>query len=447
MLANCNSLQAMANSQHLDSMGVRPDSGRTAGGHQRSLQVGCMYSTAAQGPQRPQDDETSLGELFLRVLRFYQRFGRLLLLPALVLSVCAAWWVAQRPLYNVTALVEVPDISLEEWRQTQSFLWDERWVAKSFSDADGGSTPPQLKRMALNPAYWARTVLYRSALNRDDLRDVPVAELQKTRGLGLSLSVQARDDAQASRTFELLTRHVREALLANSLIGLIREGQQALARRPQLHLDLLQTDFDIEQYRQRIEDMRRLLERYPELRHMEANTVVSVSDGGGKYLAPLPQIVALEATVSELQAKSRKLRRELEKLDWTTQLLTGMDQTVRNVSSGEEIIDRLRENRNKLLADNPQLPTVAQEAVQDMSLKLALAEARQQAIGIKTRSALSSVLVTARNPVVVGLIVFGVLFAGLSLLLAIHALLHRDREILTWLPRPLRRRLIVEVRP
>ena len=82
-----------------------------------------------------------------------------------------------------------------------------------------------------------------------------------------------------------------------------------------------------------------------------------------------------------------------------------------------------------------------------MSLKLALAEARQQAIGIKTRSALSSTLVTARNPIVVGLIVFGVLFAGLSLLLAIHALLHRDREILTWLPRPLRRRLIVEVRP
>ncbi|SHM56532.1 hypothetical protein SAMN05216593_101552 [Pseudomonas asturiensis] len=404
-----------------------------------------MDSTAAGRPQRLRDDEISLGELIIGVLRFYQRYGRLLVIPSLVLAISCAWWISGRPLYDVSAMLEVPDASLEEWRQSQSFLWDQRWVAHTFGDLDGQTAPIQLKRLALTPVFWTNTVRYRSALNKDDIRDVPVAEVQKTRSLGLDLRLRVKDENQAFQTFELLTRHVRQALLANSLISLTRDGQQALARKPLLNLELLQTDFQIGQERQRIEDMRQLLERYPELRQMENTTVVSVSDGGGKYLAPLAQIVALETTVSELQARSRKTRHELEKLDWTAQLLTGMDQAIRNASSGDAIIGKLRENRARLLADHPQLSSGAQEVVQDMDLKLALADARQQAIGIKTRSALSSKPILARRPFMIGLLVFGVVFAGLSTLLAVHTWLSREAEVLGWLPRPLRRWLIVEV--
>lgn len=392
---------------------------------------------------RPKDDEISLGELLLRVLRFYQRFGRLLFAPSLVLALLAAWWISGRPLYDVSALLEVPDVSLEEWRQAQSFLWDQRWVDKTFADAD----PPALKRQALNPVYWSTAVRYRSALTRDDIRDVPAAELQKTHSLGLDLVLSARDDDQASKVFDLLIQQIRQALLANSLISLTRDSQQALARRPQLNLDLLQTDFDIYQQRQRIEDMHNLVERYPETRSMEPNTVVSVSDGGGKYLAPLAQIIALETTVSELQTRSRKLRHDLEKLDWTAQLLDGMDPVIRSASSGDEILEKLRQNRDKLLAGHPQLPAVAQEAAQDMNLKLAMAEVRQQAIGIKTRSALSAAPTASHRPALVGAFVFAVFFAGLSVLLAIHIFVRRERDVLTWLPGQLRRLLIVEMRP
>ena len=189
--------------------------------------------------------------------------------------------------------------------------------------------------------------------------------------------------------------------------------------------------------------MQRLLERYPELRDMK-NTIVSVSDGGGKYLAPLPQIVALEATISELQAKSRKTQRELEKLNWTTQLLLGMDETIRNAASGKEIIEKLQENRTKLLAVHPHLSAMEQEAAEDMNLKLAVAEARQQAIGIKTRSALSDQPINMRNPLWVGLSVLIATIAGLSLALATRLLLQPLHRPLGWAPGWLRRRLISE---
>ncbi|MDH0895930.1 MULTISPECIES: hypothetical protein [unclassified Pseudomonas] len=405
-----------------------------------------MHTTAVRAPHAPQEDELSLGELALRVLRFYRRFGRLLLLPALLAALAAAVWIAGRPLYTATALVEVPGVTLEEWRQAQSFLWDERWVDRSFGD--GGDAVDIdtriLRQNALNASFWSSTVRYRSALSRDDIREIPPAEFQNTRGIGLELTLRVRDAQQSNLTLDRLAQHIREALLANSLISLVRDGQAALAHRPKLSLDLLQTDFEIEQAQQRIEDMQRLLERYPELRRMENNTVVSVSDGGGKYLAPLPQIVALEATISELRAKSRKTRRELEKLNWTAQLLAGLDQTIRGAASGDDIIGKLQDNRAKLLAAHPQPSAMEQEATEDMNLKLALAEARQQAIGIKTRSALSSTPVKVRSPFWVGLFVFCATFAGLSLILATRLALRPEYRPVGWLPAPLRRRLILE---
>ncbi|QXI26274.1 hypothetical protein [Pseudomonas vanderleydeniana] len=394
------------------------------------------------------NDEISLAELALRAVKFYGRFGRLLLLLALLAACVLSAWVASRPLYSVSALLEVPKVTLEEWRQAQSFLWDKRWVDHAFGGDQQALGPErrQLRNRALNPEYWVQTVRYRSSLNRDDARDIPVAQIQSSTGLGLEFSLRVPDEEQASLTINTLASQVREAFLANALIDLVRTSQAALDHRPQLKLEVLKAQFDIEQSHQRIADMRQLLERYPDLRHLETSTLFSVSDGGGKYLSPLAQIVALESTVSELQAKARSAQRELEKLDWTERLLAGMDETIRNATSGQVILDKLKSNREKLFASATQLDSSAREAAEDMNVKLTQAESRQQAIGIKTRSAISTAPVSLRNPLIMGVATFVLVFVALSILLALHVALHKGREVLLWLPRPIRSRLIVEPR-
>lgn len=407
-----------------------------------------MQTTPTARPIGAQD-EISLAELALRTLQFYQRFGRLLLLLTLLVALAVASWVASRPLYSVTALLEVPKVTLEEWRQAQPFLWDKRWVDHAFGDdqQEAGSQRLQLRNRALSPEYWTNTVRYRSSLNREDARDIPIAQFQSSGGLGLEFSLQARDEEQAGLTIDVLARQVREAFLANSLIDLVRASQATLDRRAQLKLDVLKAEFDIEQSRQRIVDMRQLLERYPDLRHLETSTLFSVSDGGGKYLSPLPQIVALESTVSELQAKSRTAQHELDKLDWTERLLAGMDEAIRNAASGQDILDKLKGNREQVLAAPAQLNAAAWEAAEDINVKLAQAESRQQAIGIKTRSAISTAPVAQRNPLTMGIVAFLLVFMALSIVLALYVSLRKGRGVLLWLPGAIRSRLIVESLP
>lgn len=160
----------------------------------------------------------------------------------------------------------------------------------------------------------------------------------------------------------------------------------------------------------------------------------------------MSHICAVASTVSELQAKARAAQRELDKLDWTERLLAGMDETIRNATSGQVILDKLKSNREILLANAAQLNASAQEAAEDIALKLTQAESRQQAIGIKTRSAISTAPVPLRNPLIMGAAAFVLVFVALSIMLALYVALHKERDVLLWLPRAIRSRLIVEPR-
>lgn len=400
-----------------------------------------MSSSASPTPLH--QDEISLGELCLRTLRFYQRYVRLLTIPALVLALGVAWQVALRPLYALDAILEVPEITLSEWRQVQPYLWDQTWTARSFT----GDSPQitKLQALAQKSSFWTANVSYLSSLIRDDVREIPGLQNEKIMGLGLALKLQVRDEEQAERYLQLLTQHIRQAFLANSLLKTVRDNQKVLAEAPKLKVEQLQAAFEIQQAQQRISDMREVLERYPETRQMAPNTVVSVSDDGGKYLAPLPQIVALEATVSEQQAHLRKLQRDQHKLEATALLLAGLDEAVQQAASGTDMLTRIKANRDRLRAAQPALSAEQEEALQELNTELDLAQARYEAIGSKSRSALSLEPIPARNPLVVAVMVFLFVFGALSAWLAIHVWLRGANPVLGWLPSRIRPYLINEI--
>lgn len=200
-----------------------------------------------------QQSEVSLGEL-LRGLRFYQKFFRLLVIPSLLLALCAAWQVSQRPLFTLEAFLEVPDISLQEWRQTQPYLWDETWVARSFDGDDDYLR--KLRTKAQSPAFWNSIANYQPSIFREDFREIPGLQNEKNSGLGVTLKLQVRDAEQARHNLQALTEHIRQAFLANGLLSAIREGQKALAERAKLQTEQLQVSFEIQQAEQRIRDMR-----------------------------------------------------------------------------------------------------------------------------------------------------------------------------------------------
>ncbi|MET0547895.1 MAG: hypothetical protein ABW002_01315 [Xanthomonas sp.] len=403
---------------------------------------------------RDRGDDASLGDLVLELLRFYRQFGRLLIPVAVLLALAAGVLVALRPLYSVSALLDTPQLTLEQWRRLQPMLSDRQLVADSVAVA---ALPAELRdrvqRQFQQPRYWEAQVQYRSAIERDDIRQQVNIDPKTVGALGLEVTLRARDDASATQQLQAIALHVRQAMLWGGLRDAL-DGmrQQTLEKRPELQIAQIQQQFAIQQSTQQAADMQALLERYPELRRSEVNTVVSVGDGGGKYLSPLAQIVALQATITETRANLRQGQRELEQLDWKQRFLACADRRAATLHSGKALASWLQACRTAVFADGAETESARRQVAREIELTLAQHLGRSQQVRYRALPALSTVPVPARRPLLVAVAVFAGALLAMSLVLGIYVAARRLHDpsawspqrdpLFAWLPAAMRRRLL-----
>jgi len=403
---------------------------------------------------RDRGGETSLGDLILGILNFFRQFGLLLIPLALLLALMAAVLVSFRPAYKVTALLDAPTMTLEEWRRLQPMLLDRKLVIASLaSDKLPDEVREVLQRQFLRPNYWESRVSYRSAVERDDIRQQVNIDPKTVGALGLAVSLTARDDEAAMLQLEAIAWHVRQAMLWSGLRDYLDSlRQQTLERRPELQLAQIRQQFSIQQNMQQTEDMQKLLEEYPELRRNEINTVVSVGDGGGKYLPPLAQIVALQASITESRASLRQVQRELEQLDWRQRFLDRVDAQAPEIHSGVALDALLQAQWRELFADAA-TDSVKQQVAREIELNLAKERWRVQQIRYKAMPALPTVPVPTRRPLLVAVVIFGGALLAMSLALAGYVAMRRlgkpqeqwsaqHDPLFAWLPERIRHRLL-----
>jgi hypothetical protein len=415
--------------------------------------------TVPSPPPAAPRDETSLAEAALGCVRFQRDFARLILPLALLLAVVAGVVTAFRPSFPGRAILDTSKFSLDEWRRLVPILHDPRLVAGTLAvlekPADGKAAQAEAERLTSlfeRPSFWTRQVQYRSALQRDDIREVPNAELRNTSTLGIEISLRANSREEAARQIDATGRHIAQSLLWSLLDGFQRD-QAAIttSQRPTLGLRLTKLTFDVEQTQARSADMRALMASFPERPDTTAGTIVSPENGGSRFLSPSAQWVALETKASELQADIRAARRDLERLEWLDRFLTAARAQRDQVQSGFALADRLDAIKTEIFASATAAAAV--QARDEISLALAEARARAERIGFTAAPMIESAPVWTRSPLPVAMIVFMASLAALSVLLALYRTIRMlDRPagerwratrdpLFAWLPARLRRAL------
>ena len=384
-------------------------------------------SIQADAPART--DEASLGDLFIGILNFYVSQGRRVLLIALLCTAPLVLWVANNPIYQLTALLDAPTLSLDKWRQIEPVLPDKALIQinleKNLADSSEAERQQLFNRFS-NPDFWRNSIRYRSALRRDDILDAPSANLQKASTLGLELSIRASSDDQSKRLQKLMISQIREAMVLDGARSLINDWQTLIInKRPELQRHLFDKKLAVRLNRSQIEDMQQLLAKYPELRQVERNTVVSVQDGGGRYLSPLAQIVALESLISENTSLIKTAEFELERLDYYEQVVSNIDESLSTIHSGHDLAQKLITRANQLQqTDGSSL--AATEARADVLSQVQSLLSKPQLLKLKATTDLPSKPIMTRRPLIVGAGVFALVFLGSSVLLALYQLVRRQ---------------------
>lgn len=384
-------------------------------------------SIRADAPTRT--DEASLGDLFIGILNFYLKQGRWALLIALLCTLPIVLWVANNPIYQLTALLDTPPLSLDKWRQIEPILPDRALIQnnleKNLADSDDAERQ-QLANRFSNPNFWKNSVRYRSALRRDDILEAPSADLQKASTLGLELSIKASSNDQSRRLQQAMISQIREAMVLEGIRSLTTYWQNLIiGKRPELQRNLFDKQVDMQLNRSRIEDMQQLLAQYPELRQVERNNLVSVQGGGGRYMSPLAQIVALESTISEDNSLIKRTEYELERLGFYEQVISNIDKSLPPTHSGHDLAQQLITRTNQLQQANAS-SLAATEVSSDVLNQVQSLLSKPQLLQLKATTDLPATPILSRRPLIVGAGTFALVFFASSVLLALYQLIRRQ---------------------
>lgn len=402
------------------------------------------------------DEDTSLPDLGRALLRFHLDFAALLLPLALIAALAAAIYVHMKPIYEAKGLLFTPKLTLDEWRHLSPLLPDPRLVTATLQTlgvvaGDGSDAMPaanRLRRILESQAFWDRSLQYRSALRRDDLRDAPASDPRMSTTLGIEVSIRSPSREDAAQTMNAIALHVRQTLFWSMLDTFLDDKQATSAsRKAELKVTLTKLAFSMAQTETRITGMRRLLEAYPDLRGVGGSTIVSPENGGGRYLSPAAQLVALESTLLDQQTQVQTAQRELEILGSYERFLSHAAARPDDIRSGSRLADWLDGKRGEFFtaATGPEIQT-------DQEIAFAIAEARARADRIVFNAAPVIGLrpIATRSPLPVAVTAFFASLILFSLLLAIYRVVRRlDRPanepwfasrdpLFAWLPSRLR---------
>jgi hypothetical protein len=183
---------------------------------------------------------------------------------------------------------------------------------KSFNGEDLAKLRDDLKSTA-DIGKWIKPVY---AFAKEDTREfaqLPKDELNSVLGLNISYEEYSTEKAAAHVSF--FGNYVRDCLMHFTLYNYIMDGfNNTTSATSKIENQIIEAQFQLQQSSKKREDIKTILSDYPDTAKMETRQVVSVQEGGSRFLSPVTQLVGIESTLADLRRAHAQLERDREKL-------------------------------------------------------------------------------------------------------------------------------------
>lgn len=117
----------------------------------------------------------------------------------------------------------------------------------------------------------------------------------------------------------------------------------------------LKYEFEIEQAKNRVLGLKKIIATYPTSAMREPNQIVDVRKDNEKFMSPTAQVVGSESEIISITEKIQKLNREIEQTVFAAALLKDANVALKQVQSGSESVSKLAQvfmdNSKKIKTD------------------------------------------------------------------------------------------------
>jgi hypothetical protein len=160
--------------------------------------------------------------------------------------------------------------------------------------------------------------------------------------LGLRLSYTASDAQVAADITTWLGNYFKEVATRETVREqLSRWSGENLQFSDRALEQKLKYEFEIEQAKNRVLGLKKIITTYPGATTRESSQVVDVRKDNEKFMSPTAQLVGSESEIINISEKIQKLNREMEQTAFANALLLDANSALKQVQSGTESVNKL----------------------------------------------------------------------------------------------------------
>ncbi|MBN1364271.1 MAG: hypothetical protein JW976_05630 [Syntrophaceae bacterium] len=178
------------------------------------------------------------------------------------------------------------------------------------------------------------------AYSKGDMREL--AQLPKDESnsvLGLSLSYEADSPQKTYKFVSFIGQYIRDCLLYVSSYDYVKDNySKVISKLSKNENSIIDLQFNLLQNIKKMLDIKAILTKYPEAAKIENRQIVSVQEGGFRFLGPVTQLVGIESTLADQRRNLDALEREKEILIIQREYFSKCNDALKKFSKQGEII-------------------------------------------------------------------------------------------------------------
>ena len=211
------------------------------------------------------------------------------------------------------------------------------------------------------------------AFNKENAREsVQLSPDESNSVIGLNLSYEADSPENAFIYVSFFGYYVRDCLLFETLYNYIMDGySNTVSAMNKNENEIIGIEFALLQNTNKMKDIQAILSNYPESSKIENRQLVSVQDGGSRFLSPVTQLVGIESTMADLSRDLAGLERNRERLivraDYFSRCLSELTKTGEN---GESLFLLLNSIKDEVFKTKDLSNDVVKEVFNNLSIDL-----------------------------------------------------------------------------
>lgn len=160
---------------------------------------------------------------------------------------------------------------------------------------------------------WVKPIFAYTSEDTREFAQISRSEINSV--IGLNLHYEADSPQKAQKYVWLLGNFFRDCLLDNALYDYIMDRYLTTKSELfQIENDIIDGTFALQQNSLKALTIKKILTKYPSSVKIENRQLVSIQDGGARFLSPLTQLVGIEAEMADQHQILNKMQREKDKL-------------------------------------------------------------------------------------------------------------------------------------